>query len=471
MFADSIHEIEPNNSGDTAQMIQYGASRLSDVLGVISTRDDNDYYSVSFLENFRLKVSITNQSSTHKIYAGTWSSNLIEPGGVYEEVIDGFAAVNNPKTVIAHIYPIWPNSSFSKIEYEIKFKVLLQKDIGNNEYQNNDRATAPFIEFVDNSYVTNDYISNAFDRDNYNIRLTKNYTLKVIVKNNSDIYTLGAGLNELSFIKPGLSYKKLITGFASDSSPKELNLNIGETSCPSHKDCIINYDVKIGLSSDGQPSGATKSTPIIPAINSAGAPTTEKAGTEIINTASGSVANTDSHPAVTSVSSQDPSLITFEQDADKSQFKRAILDLKSRGVISGYSDGSFKPFATINRAEFMKIIVGAAGKQPSGNSCFKDVKKEWFAGYVCQGKLSGVTNGYPDQTFKPSATINVAEALKMTLKIFNISVPAAQNHEDWHQPFVQYAQQHNFYLTNFTSPNMQMTREAMAELVYRMLNQ
>ena len=38
-----------------------------------------------------------------------------------------------------------------------------------------------------------------------------------------------------------------------------------------------------------------------------------------------------------------------------------IAELTNRGVISGYNDGSFKPNRTVTRAEWAKIMVGAAG--------------------------------------------------------------------------------------------------------------
>jgi hypothetical protein len=61
-------------------------------------------------------------------------------------------------------------------------------------------------------------------------------------------------------------------------------------------------------------------------------------------------------------------------DIGTHQYRESIQFLYTRGIISGYSDGSFKPDQSISRAELLKIILeagsGAIGNQ---NNCFTDV--------------------------------------------------------------------------------------------------
>lgn len=159
----------------------------------------------------------------------------------------------------------------------------------------------------------------------------------------------------------------------------------------------------------------------------------------------------------------------FLADAYRSQFQKAIIGLKEKGVINGYPDGSFKPFNLINRAEFMKIIIGAAGITPGGKNCFSDVQEEWYAPYVCAGRANGLINGYPDGSFQPTKKINVAEAIKIALKAFDIGVREAGAEEVWYQPFIEYAQQQGYYLNTFDAASYKLTREDMAELVYRLM--
>ena len=156
-------------------------------------------------------------------------------------------------------------------------------------------------------------------------------------------------------------------------------------------------------------------------------------------------------------------------DAEESQFRNAITFLKDRGSVNGYIDGTFKPFNPINRAEFMKIVIGAAEIEPSGKNCFSDIGEEWFAPYVCAGMANGIVGGYSDGSFKPEQQINVAEALKITLKAFGIQAREANNSETWYAPFTEYARSNDYYLDTFNSDDKQLTREDMAELVYRIM--
>lgn len=68
----------------------------------------------------------------------------------------------------------------------------------------------------------------------------------------------------------------------------------------------------------------------------------------------------------------------------------AIIYVQSRGIVSGYPDGSFRPNQTINRAEFVKILVGANESallveniDKDTPMSFPDVRPEhWFYQYV-----------------------------------------------------------------------------------------
>lgn len=94
----------------------------------------------------------------------------------------------------------------------------------------------------------------------------------------------------------------------------------------------------------------------------------------------------------------------------------AIEALYNLGILSGYTDGTFKPENTINRAEFLAILSSAVDADFAGKkleNCFKDVKTEWFAAFVCYAKEAGWVNGYTDGTFKPGQSVAKAEAVKI----------------------------------------------------------
>src|SRR3989344_1671264 len=83
-------------------------------------------------------------------------------------------------------------------------------------------------------------------------------------------------------------------------------------------------------------------------------------------------------------------------------YATAIGTLKMNGVVEGYGDGSFKPNASINRAEFLKIVLEGRSDDETfaGSNCFPDVRTQWFAPYICFAQQEGIIEGYPDGTFK-----------------------------------------------------------------------
>lgn len=120
-----------------------------------------------------------------------------------------------------------------------------------------------------------------------------------------------------------------------------------------------------------------------------------------------------------SVSSQS-SARTFSDVSPLRTGFESIESLVDRGIITGYGDGTFRPDAGINRAEFIKLLVAGFQKSALMNetNCFSDVHDEWFAQYVCAAKRLGWVNGYSDGSFGPDRSINRAEAMKILVIAF-----------------------------------------------------
>lgn len=78
-----------------------------------------------------------------------------------------------------------------------------------------------------------------------------------------------------------------------------------------------------------------------------------------------------------------------------------IAELVDRGVLAGYEDGSFKPEGTVSRAEFAKIMVGAAGVPTNDNNVyFSDMQNHWAIPYVNAAK--DYLTAYADNTYRPN---------------------------------------------------------------------
>lgn len=102
----------------------------------------------------------------------------------------------------------------------------------------------------------------------------------------------------------------------------------------------------------------------------------------------------------------------FTDVPSEAWYNNAVSTLTRAGILDGYEDGSFRPNASITRAEFTKIAVsffkhvGGASSNP-----FNDVPDSaWYAEFVKAAAELGLIDGYEDGTFRPNAPITRAEA-------------------------------------------------------------
>ncbi|WP_338593391.1 S-layer homology domain-containing protein [Paenibacillus sp. Y5S-9] len=92
-------------------------------------------------------------------------------------------------------------------------------------------------------------------------------------------------------------------------------------------------------------------------------------------------------------------------------------------LIQGYEDGTFRPNATITRAEFTTMLSRAFNIQTdiSGNVAFKDLDKHWAKDTIVSLAALGVITGYEDGTFMPEQTITREEMIIMLSRIINLN--------------------------------------------------
>ena len=110
-----------------------------------------------------------------------------------------------------------------------------------------------------------------------------------------------------------------------------------------------------------------------------------------------------------------------EGSIDKS-FKTSVVKMSDKGVISGFSDGSFGPAKTLTRAQAAKILcvmlegsekAEALTKTETG---FSDVPEtHWSAKYVAYCVEKGVVAGVGDGKFNPDGELSAAAFAKMLL--------------------------------------------------------
>jgi hypothetical protein len=156
-------------------------------------------------------------------------------------------------------------------------------------------------------------------------------------------------------------------------------------------------------------------------------------------------------------------------DAEYHTYSESIYYLKDKAIVEGYEDGTFKADNTINRAEFMKIVVGAKYSSDYINvsarmNCFSDVRTDWYAPYVCIAKDEGVVEGYPDGTFKPEQFISFVEAAKILAEVYGLNVTKGAS---WYEGYVKALQENNYIPSTVGTLDKTITRAEMAELIWR----
>ena len=90
-----------------------------------------------------------------------------------------------------------------------------------------------------------------------------------------------------------------------------------------------------------------------------------------------------------------------------------IQGLVSRSLISGFPDGTFKPEAPLNRAQYAAIVAKAYDlplKQAA--TTFSDVPQNfWALDFITKSNRMGFIAGFPDGTFRPGQNLTRIQAL------------------------------------------------------------
>lgn len=156
-----------------------------------------------------------------------------------------------------------------------------------------------------------------------------------------------------------------------------------------------------------------------------------------------------------------------------------ITDLFSKGVVSGKNPTHYDPDANITRAEFTKIVLSSFKIPVDENvktTSFKDIKaNDWAAPYVAAAYSKGIIKGYGDKTFKPSAAITRAEAVKIILMTAGVDVSTTYDAKFsdvvkglWYVNYINYAAEKGIvdgYGNGKFGPNNKLTRAEAAKII------
>lgn len=112
-------------------------------------------------------------------------------------------------------------------------------------------------------------------------------------------------------------------------------------------------------------------------------------------------------------------------------YNNAISTLSDLGIITGYEDGTFRPNASISRAEFVTIATRFFDYTAEYEGTFSDVSySSWYADFVQAAVDMGLVNGYENGTFRPNASITRAEAVAIVNRVL-LRRPDAEHLLSW----------------------------------------
>ncbi|HET9494308.1 MAG TPA: S-layer homology domain-containing protein [Chloroflexia bacterium] len=178
----------------------------------------------------------------------------------------------------------------------------------------------------------------------------------------------------------------------------------------------------IPLTERWQETGPVTPTPV-PTATSTAPPTaiptstpTQPAGTATSTAVSTSVATATATPTATATVA--PCTVEFSDVPPGSTFYDYIRCLACRGIVIGYSDGTFRPNVDVTRGQAAKIVTNSAGYDdpiPPTTQTFTDVPPGhpfWL--YVERAALHGVIGGYSDGTYRPANNMTRGQLAKVT---------------------------------------------------------
>ena len=110
----------------------------------------------------------------------------------------------------------------------------------------------------------------------------------------------------------------------------------------------------------------------------------------------------------------------FTDVASDAWYNNAVSTLSGMGILGGYEDGSFRPNASITRAEACAIANRVLDRIPRYEGGFTDVSYgDWYADCVQASADMGLVNGYEDGSFRPNASITRAEACAIVNRVLH----------------------------------------------------
>ncbi len=151
----------------------------------------------------------------------------------------------------------------------------------------------------------------------------------------------------------------------------------------------------------------------------------------------------------------------------------AIVVANDLGIVTGYNDGTFKPANAVTRAEFAAMMTRALAIPESAlkgfkTSSFKDVASDhWAVAYLGYCNSKGIMTGYEDGTARPNQTITVNEAMTMICRALGYTAQAKELVGAWPANYIALGQQLGLY--DDVAATATTDRASAAQIIYNSL--
>lgn len=165
-------------------------------------------------------------------------------------------------------------------------------------------------------------------------------------------------------------------------------------------------------------------------------------------------------------------IVTFIDTTDAK-----VIELASKGIISGMGEGNFDPDGYLTRAELATLLVNALSLEVdlSTTEAFTDVKSDaWYYEYVMTARALGIISGIGNNEFDPEAKVKTQDAMIMISKcmenfkgVMNNSVVVEfENADEYANKFISHLVELDFVTEDFSTGIESIDRLYMADLIH-----
>ena len=157
----------------------------------------------------------------------------------------------------------------------------------------------------------------------------------------------------------------------------------------------------------------------------------------------------------------------------------AVDTLAALNVMTGDTDGSFRPNDTVTRAEMCRMIytIRSGGNDDASSyagmqTTFTDVgDSAWFSGYVKYCQSAGIVSGRSNTTFDPNADVTGIEAALMCLRVMGYDPTKANiGGSTWSTTTIALATENGLLDDVKATITVGLPRQYAAQIMYNMID-